>query len=170
MVALATTSAAITGTVSCVPAEFTEVGVRAMPLKATEELDTKFVPFTVRTPPGGKEPTAVLAGASEEIVGFGFCGGLIVKFVAVDVPPPGVGVTTVTCAVPALAMSCAVMDAESSVVPVLYVVARWELFQYTTEVETKPVPATLSVNAEPPAVALDGKRELMTGVSLNGGL
>src|SRR5580692_13085359 len=105
MVALPATSEATTGTMICVPAEFTDVGVRAIPLNVTDEVETKFVPFTVRAPPGGKVPSGVLAGTSEEIVGTGFWGGLMVKFTAVDVPPPGVGVKIVTCAVPAVAMS-----------------------------------------------------------------
>jgi hypothetical protein len=88
-------------------------------LNATDELETKFVPFTVRIFPAGSVPTGVLAGEIEVSVGTGFCAGVIVKFTAVEGPPPGAGVTTTTCAVPGVAMSCAVTEMESCVEVVL---------------------------------------------------
>jgi len=44
------------------------------------------------------------------------------------------------------------------------------LFQYTTDVEMKPVPEIFNVKPGPPAVALDGKRLMIAGVSLKGWL
>jgi hypothetical protein len=74
---------------------------------------------------------------------------------AFDVPPPGEGLTTVTVAVPAMAMSVAGIDAV--IFPALTkVVVRGLLFQFTTEPETNPAPRTVSVNPGPPGTALAG--------------
>jgi hypothetical protein len=40
------------------------------------------------------------------------------------------------------------------------------LFHRTFEVETKPVPVTVRVNAAPPAVAEEGERVVMEGTGL----
>ena len=77
---------------------------RAAPFHSTTDEATKPLPLTVR---GNAAPPAVaLLGASEEIAGTGLL-LLIVKVAALDVPPPGLGLTTVTLAVPALVMSAA---------------------------------------------------------------
>ena len=55
-------------------------------------------------------PSAAVLGAIEVSVGTGL---LIVSVFAADVPPPGVGVKTVTEAVPAAAMSAALICAVS---------------------------------------------------------
>ena len=55
-------------------------------------------------------PTAAVLGEIEVSVGAGL---FTVNVLAADVPPPGVGVKTVTEAVPALAMSAAVICAVS---------------------------------------------------------
>jgi hypothetical protein len=82
-----------------------------------------------------------------------------------DVPPPGVGLTTVTVRVPAVATSVAVMAAVS-VVPETYVVVRLEAFQRTTEVGTKLLPVTVRVKAWPPATADAGLSALVVGTGL----
>ncbi len=64
---------------------------------------------------------------------------LIVKVLVLDVPPPGAGLDTVTVAVPATAMSAAVIAAVNRVADT-YVVVRFAPFQRTTELLTKPVP------------------------------
>src|SRR4051812_11470270 len=72
-----------------------------------------------------------------------------------EVPPPGDGLNTVTEALPAVAMSAAVMLACSPVtrLPVYTgVVVRLVPFQRTVAVEANVLPLTVSVNAEPPAV------------------
>ena len=51
-------------------------------------------------------PTAAVLGEIEVAVGAGL---LIVTVLAAEVPPPGVGVNTVTDAVPAVAISAAVI-------------------------------------------------------------
>ena len=79
-----------------------------------------------------------------------------------EVPPPGVGLNTVTLAVPAMAMSEARIEAVSWVEET-YVVVRSAPFQRTTELETKFVPFTVSVKAGPPAVAELGLRLVVVG-------
>ena len=137
-----------------------------MPLNETDEVEMKFVPFTVSRFPVGKTPTAVPEGESELIVGSGFCAAVIVKLTAVEAPPPGNGLTTTTCAEPAVAICWAVTEMESCVEVALNAVVCAALFQYTTDVEMKPVPEIFNVNPGPPAVALDGKRLMIAGVSL----
>ncbi len=74
----------------------------------------KLVPFIVSV---NAEPPAVAElGLRLVIVGTGLFAGLIVKVCGLDVPPPGAGFTTVTLAVPAVAMSAAAMAAVSWVV------------------------------------------------------
>jgi hypothetical protein len=69
------------------------------------------VPLTVRVK---AEPPAVAEeGLRLVVVGTGLLGLLIVKVWALEVPPPGEGVNTVTPAVPATAMSAALMEAVS---------------------------------------------------------
>jgi hypothetical protein len=70
------------------------------------EVETKFVPFTVRV--NAAPPAVALEGESEVALGFGL---LMVKVSPLDAPPPGVGFTTVTDGVPAVAMSLAGTEA-----------------------------------------------------------
>src|SRR4029077_9200441 len=74
------------------------------------------------------------------------------------------GVTTVTEAVPAVAMREAGTVAVRCVEEPLVVSA--VPFQFTVEPETKLVPFTVSVNCGPPAVAQVGLSELMVGRAL----
>ena len=83
----------------------------------------------------------------------------IVKVCALDVPPHGV--TTVTEAVPAVAMREAGTVAVSCVEEPLVVSA--VPFQFTVDPETKLVPFTVNVNCAPPAVAQVGLSELIVG-------
>jgi hypothetical protein len=83
----------------------TNVVVRSPPFHRTTEFVTKLVPFTVNinaTPPAVAE-----LGTSPLVVGTGLLLALIVNVCALEVPPPGVGLNTVTDAVPAIAMSVA---------------------------------------------------------------
>jgi hypothetical protein len=81
------------------------------------------------------------------------------------VPPPGVGFLTVTLADPVLATSlagtCAVIC-----VALTKVVIRAAPFQLTTDVPTKLLPFTVTVNDAPPALALAGESELIVGTGL----
>jgi len=64
------------------------------------ELLTKLLPFTVNV--NAAPPAVALEGANEVILGTGL---FTAKVSAPDVPPPGVGLETVTLAVPVLAIS-----------------------------------------------------------------
>ena len=138
----------------------TNVVVRADPFQFTTEPETNFDPCRVSVKVG--PPAVALLGEIEPITGTGL---LIVNVIAFDVPPPGEPFTTVTEAVPAVAMSAAEMEAVSTVL-LEKVVVRGAPFQFTTEVVTKPEPLTVSVKATPPAVALLGEIEPIAGTGL----
>jgi len=75
-------------------------------LNVTTEVDTKFVPFTVRV--NAAPPAVAFDGDSVVIAGTGL---FTVNGELPDVPPPGAGLVTVTLNMPAAVMSAAVMDA-----------------------------------------------------------
>ncbi|HEX8896424.1 MAG TPA: hypothetical protein VF783_24100, partial [Terriglobales bacterium] len=81
-------------------------------------------------------------------------GGVTSKKATFDVPPSGPGLTTVTEAVRAVAISESVMFAVSFDV-LTDVVGVALPFQCTTDSDTKPVPLTVRVNPTP---RLDGVR------------
>ncbi len=87
---------------------------------------------------------------------------------AADVPPPGAGLVTVTCALPELATSAAGMLAVS-LTELTSVVVRLEPFHCTTELEMNPEPVTANVNAWLPSVTLAGDMPLTTGAGLEVG-
>ncbi|PYM61190.1 MAG: hypothetical protein DME11_23725 [Candidatus Rokuibacteriota bacterium] len=76
-----------------------------MPFQRTTDVMAKFVPVVVSV--NGAPPANALLGAIELRVGTGFV-AVIVNVTELDVPPPGVGLKTVTGDVPAVAMSAAV--------------------------------------------------------------
>lgn len=84
-----------------------------------------------------------------------FAAALIVKVRAPDVPPPGVGLNTVTEAVPAAATSLT-GTAAVNCVALPNVVVSATPFHFTAEVLMKFVPVRVSVKAAPPAVAETG--------------
>lgn len=143
--------------VNCVA--LTNVVVRALPFHCTIEALVKFVPLTVKvnaTPPATPE-----LGLIAVVVGAG-AAALIVKVTALDVPPPGVGLKTVTLAVPAEAMSEAGIAAVSCVA-LTKVVVRALPFQRTVEPLMKFDPLTVNVKAAPPAVAEVGLMVVIAG-------
>ncbi len=90
----------------------------------------------------------------------------MVKVIALEVPPPGALLRTVTLAVPPVAMSAALMLAVNWVLDT-YVVARFDPFQRTVDAPLiKPVPFTVRVKAGPPAVADAGLKLVMVGRGL----
>ena len=97
-------------TVSCVA--LTKVVWRVSPLKRTTELLMKFVPVTVIVK--FAPPAEIEFGFNAVSVGTGLP-VVMLKGRAFDAPPPGAGFNTVICAVPALAMSAAVICAVSCV-------------------------------------------------------
>jgi hypothetical protein len=143
----------------------TNVVVRSSPFQRTTELVTKLLPLTVSV--NAAPPAVRDDGLRLEIVGTG--GLLIVKVSALEVPPPGGGENTVTCAVPATAMSEAGIAAVNLVAET-NVVARSSPFQRTTELVTNLLPLTVSVNAAPPAVREEGLRLVVVGTGLSGTL
>ena len=90
--------------VNCVA--LTNVVVFALPLNFTTDVETKFVPFTVKV--NAAPPATMPVGLSDVIVGTGL---LMVKVTPAEVPPPGAGFVTVTDGVPAAAISPAVCPA-----------------------------------------------------------
>ena len=93
-------SAAGTVAVSCV--EETNVVVREVAPQRTVEVETKFVPVTVKVNCG--PPAVAQVGLIAVVVGTGL---LMVNVTAFEVPPPGAGFTMVMDAVPGLAMRAA---------------------------------------------------------------
>ena len=132
-------------------------------------LDPKFTvapatkPVPVRVNVKAAPPAAAEVGAREVRVGAE--AALIVNDRLPDVPPPGAGLVTITVAVPAVAISAAVIAAVNCVAFTNVVVLAAPV-NFTTEVDTKPVPFTVRVKAAPPAVALVGEREVAVGAGL----
>jgi hypothetical protein len=83
----------------------------------------------------------------------------------VDAPPPGLGLETVTLAVPAVATSLALIAAVTSV-ELTNVVVRFDPFQRTTDEALKFVPVTSRVKAPVPATVCDGEMAVVVGTGL----
>ena len=101
-------SAELTAVVSCLV--LTNVVVRALPFQVIVEPFSKLLPFTVSV----KAAPPAIAPAGLKLVNVG-AGLFTAKARAVEMPPPGVGVKTVTGTLPAVAMSAAVIAAVSYV-------------------------------------------------------
>ena len=144
--------------VNCVA--LTSVVVRAVPFHRATDWLLKLVPVKVRLKPAA--PTFADVCDIDVSIGAGL---LIAKLCPVDVPPPGVGLNTVTEAVPAEAMSAAGTEAVSEVA-LPNVVVRAVPFHFTTEVLTKLVPVSVSVNVAPPASPEAGAIEVKVGEGL----
>jgi hypothetical protein len=144
--------------VSCVP--LPQVVVRSLPFHCTTEPLMKFVPVAVSVKP--PLPATRWLGEIDVSVGAGLS---IVNVCALDAPPPGAGLKTVTSALPGVAMSLAVICAVSCVL-LPNVVALLLPFQRTTEEALKFVPVTVTVNAAPPAAVCVGEIEASVGAGL----
>ena len=121
--------------------------VRLLPFQRTTELAKKLVPLTVKVK--ALLPAMTVLGARLVMVGDGL---LMVKVSALVVPPPGVGLKTVTLAVPALAKSAAGIVALNCVA-LPKVVVRSAPFHRTLDMLMKFVPLTVSVNSALPTRA-----------------
>lgn len=87
-----------------------------------------------------------------------------------ETPPPGAGFETETLPNPCAARSCAVKFTISWL-ELTNVVSRGLPFQFTADVGTKPVPATLTANGPMlPAVALGGENDVIAGAPLAKGV
>ena len=95
------TSVLVIAAVNCVA--LTKVVVRDWLFQLTTSFAAKFEPFTVRVK--FCPPAEAFAGENDEIAGSPACAGSIVKKAPEDVPPPGAGLETVICAVPAVTKS-----------------------------------------------------------------
>lgn len=125
------------------------------------ELLLKLVPLTVKT--NAASPAVLLVGEMLLSVGTGL---LTRRLAAADVPPPGVGLKTVIGNEPAAPTSAAVNNAVNCV-ELTNAVARLLPLRRTTELLTKFVPLTVSINAASPAVLLAGKRLEIAGIGLS---
>src|SRR6266850_1973300 len=123
----------------------------------------KLLPFTVSVNAG--PPAVADVGLRLVVVGTGLVAAVIVNVCAFDVPPPGAGLNTVTCAVPGLAMSESGIEALTCE-DETNVVGRFEPFHRTIDPGMKLLPFTVSVNAGPPAVADVGLRLVVVGTGL----
>jgi hypothetical protein len=123
----------------------------------------KPLPLTVSVNPA--PPAVAEAGLRLVVTGTGLFIALIVKLWALEVPPPGVVLNTVTWAVPTAAISPASIVAVNWVEDT-YVVVRFAPFHRTTELGMKPLPLTVSVNPALPAVAKAGLRLSVAGTGL----
>jgi hypothetical protein len=148
---------------SCV--ELVTVVVLGLPFQLTKSPAAKFVPLTVSVNAG--PPGAAFWGENgelAEIVGPLSWTGLITKVTAADVPPPGAGFVTVTCAIPTLATSAGGIMTESWVEAVSKFTARWKPFHSAVEVSMNPLPATWRTKGSLPTVIFGGnKPQLETG-------
>ena len=101
------------------------------------------------------------------IVGTGLTPLVTVKFIALEVPPLGAGLVTVTAGVPVETMLEAGMAAVNCV-ELTNVVAVADPPKLTIEAATKLVPLIVSVKAAPPATAVFGEIMLIVGVTGRG--
>ena len=122
---------------------------------------TKPVPVRVNV----KAAPATVADVGVREVRVGAETALIANETEADVPPPGAVFVTVTVAVPAVAISAAVIAAVNCTAPTNVVVLAAPL-NFTTDVDTKPVPLTVRVKAVPPTVVLVGEREVAVAAGL----
>ena len=88
------------------------------------------------------------------------------KLIALEVPPPGAGLVTVTAGMPIEAMLAAGIAAVNCV-ELTKVVAGADPPKLTIEAATKFVPLIVSVKAAPPATVLVGKIVVIVGVGLD---
>src|ERR1051325_3261081 len=86
----------------------------------------------------------------------------MLKVLTLELPPPGVGLVTVTWVVPAVERSDAGTGAVRLVLLTKVVVSAVPA-QFTTEPETKFDPVTVRVKDASPAVALEGEIEVTLG-------
>jgi len=150
-------SVAGTTAVNCVA--LTNVVANATLFHCTTEEATKLLPVKLSV---NAAPWAV-AEVVDRLpnVGVGFP-ALIVKVIAVELPPPGVGLNTVTEAEPAVCRSVPGTAAVSCVALTKVVVSATP-FHCTTAPLTKLVPVNVSVNAGPPTVPKVGDTDANVG-------
>jgi pectin methylesterase-like acyl-CoA thioesterase len=135
----------------------TNVVGRLTPFQRTTDALANPLPVTVSV--NAAAPAVTLAGDTDTTLGTGFA---IVNARSPEAPPPGAGVHTDTCAVPAAATSGAAIAA-CNCVPLTNVVGRVAPFHRTTDALANPLPVTVTVNAAAPAVTLAGDTDSTLG-------
>src|ERR1700733_7260289 len=88
---------------------------------------------------------------------------VIAKSIALETPPPGAGLVTVTATLPLKARLAAGISAVNCVA-LTNVVTAADPLNVTAEAATKLVPFTVSVKPAPPAALLSGEILLIVGV------
>jgi hypothetical protein len=132
----------------------------AVPFHPICEEETKFKPVTDNVNPA--PPALAEVGESPVTLGDGLP---TVKLSAVDVPPPGAGLTTVTLNEPAVFRS-EVGSVACTCVPDTYVVFNAAPLHCTVEELIKPLPFTVSATAAPPRIADWGLIDVTAGTGL----
>lgn len=135
------------------------------PFQRITDDGTKPVPVAVKVI--ALLPRTTLLGEMDVSTGNGSGGGLMTNALDALVPPPGAGVTMVTCAVAAATRSAAGMIAVS-VVADTKVVVRALPFHRISEPATKPVPVAVRVMPASPAVATAGAIDVSAGAGFDG--
>ena len=142
--------------VNCV--ELTKLDPTKVPLKKTLGKATKLVPLIVTCAP---KPVGPLVGLMEVMVGTGF-GWTMVNTAGAEGPPPGLGLFTVICALPAEAMSEAEIWALNWFGKATVVGLAAPLI-WRTAVEAKLEPTTFILKPIPPATTGSGFIKLIDG-------
>jgi len=138
---------------------FTNVVTRSAPFQRTFESGMKLDPPTVSVK--AEAPANTLFGVRVLRVGDGLVLA-IVKLTALEVPPPGAGLTTVNGLFPAVATSAAVIWA-FNILELTKVVARALPFHWTTEALMKLPPLSVNSNAALPSTTCEGDRLASVG-------
>ena len=149
------------GTVAVNCVELMNAVVSGWLFHSTTEVLTKLLPVKVSVKAG--LPAVTDVGEIEVRPGKGLL--MVNVRAAFDVPPPGVGLTTVTDAVPAVKTSVAGTVAVNCVALTKIVVSGVP-FHCTTDPFTKLLPFTVRVNAKSPPVAKVGVSEVGKGKGL----
>lgn len=135
----------------------TDAGLNVTPVPAGNPVAVKLIELT-NVPTAAVAIVNVAAWPAVTLcgpVGLDIVKSPTVNVSALDVPPPGVGLKTVTEAVPVAAMSLA-GTAAVNCVALPNVVTSAAPFHFTAEVLMKFVPVSVNVKAAPPAVAEEG--------------
>jgi hypothetical protein len=139
----------------------------ALPFHWTTEFETKLLPLITNVNPA--LPDGTVAGEIVVTDGIGLTpvpvGAVTVKIAALDVPPPGAGLNTVTWALPSDAISESRITACNCVL-LTKVVALALPFHWTTEFETKLLPLMINVNPELADGAVAGEIVMTEGTGL----
>ena len=137
----------------------TKVVARSLLFHRPIEPAMKPLPLMVSVSP--VDPVVPEVGLKLPITGRGL-DELTGKLTTFELPPPGIGLITITARVPAAAISEAGICVDNWV-ELMNVVIRLVLLILITEAGTNPVPLTVNWKAGPPGIAECGSRLTITG-------